>query len=135
MRSSSRKAKGRRACQEAQDAILSVFPSLSPDDVRIASSGANGEDILLSTAAMSEFPFAVEVKNQERISIWKALEQAETHGEKKLATPLLIFKRNRGKLYAALPLDALLELVRPTSPSRGNQQHEPKPTKESRTVS
>lgn len=109
MKPSSAKAKGRRLQQELRDRILATFPGLEPDDVRSTSMGAGGEDLLLSPAARKLFPFATECKNQEALSIWKALQQAEANaGEYQ---PLLVFKRNRSETYAAMKLDDLLTLL------------------------
>lgn len=109
MKTSSAKAKGRRAQQEVRNAILEAFPALEPDDVKCAVMGESGEDVQLSPAARKKFPFSIEVKNVERLNIWQALTQAEANAEK--YTPLLAFRRNRTKMYVALPLAAFLELV------------------------
>lgn len=109
MKTSSAKAKGRRAQQEVRNAILEAFPALEPDDVKCAVMGESGEDVKLSPAARKKFPFSIEVKNVERLNIWQALTQAEANAEK--YTPLLAFRRNRTKMYVALPLAAFLELV------------------------
>jgi hypothetical protein len=71
--------------------------------------GDSGEDILLSPAARRLFPFSVECKNQEKLNIWGALEQAEENSGNH--TPLVIFKRNRSKTYTVLEFDKLLELL------------------------
>src|SRR5690349_9145817 len=122
MRPQSAKAKGRRLQQEVRDAILGKFPELQPDDVRSTSMGASGEDLLLSPAARTRFPFYVEAKNQEALNIWKALEQAEKgaqarmrgHGTWLGSSPpdaLVVFRRNHSPTYAALRFDALLDLL------------------------
>ena len=110
MRPASAKAKGRRLQQELRDRILAVFPELHPDDVRSTSMGAGGEDLLLSPAARAVFPFASECKNQEALSIWSALAQAEANAGPYF--PLLVFKRNRSRTYVALRLDDLLALLK-----------------------
>lgn len=110
MKPSSAKAKGRRLQTEVMGLILQAFPELEPDDVRTAIMGESGEDIKLSPAARRCFPFAVECKYQERLPIWKALEQCESNAGPN--TPLLIFRRNRSKTYAVLQLDDLLNLLR-----------------------
>lgn len=114
MKTSSAKAKGRRAQQEVRNAILEAFPALEPDDVKCAVMGESGEDVKLSPAARKKFPFSIEVKNVERLNIWQALTQAEANADK--YTPLLAFRRNRTKMYVALPLAAFLELVAERKP-------------------
>lgn len=109
MRPRSAKAKGKRAQNEVVEAILKVFPELEPDDVRSTTMGDHGEDVKLSPAARKLFPFSIEVKNQEKLSIWSCLEQAEANA--KQHKPLLIFKRNRSKTYCCLSIEDFLELV------------------------
>lgn len=107
MKPRSAKNKGVRLQNATRDAILARFPDLEPDDVRTATMGASSEDILLSPAARRLVPFSIECKNQERLNIWAALEQAE-HGA---FPPAVVFKRNRSKTYVAIELDALLNLL------------------------
>lgn len=72
--------------------------------------GASGVDILLSEAALKTYPFAIEVKCQESLSIWKALEQAqENKGPSQV--PLLCFKRNRTDVFVSLKLSDFLQLI------------------------
>ena len=109
MKPRSAKNKGKRLQNKIRDLILEKFDILEPDDVRSITMGDSGEDILLSPAARRVFPFSVECKNQEKLNIWGALEQAEDNSGNH--TPLVIFKRNRSKTYAVLEFDKLLELL------------------------
>ena len=110
MKSRSAKNKGKRLQNKIRDLILEKFNAkLESDDVRSITMGDSGEDILLSPTARRLFPFSVECKNQESLSIWSALEQAENNAGKHI--PLVIFKRNRSKTYAVLEFDKLLELL------------------------
>ena len=109
MKPRSAKNKGKRLQNKVRDIILEKFDSLEPDDVRSITMGDSGEDILLSPAARRLFPFSVECKAQESLSIWSALQQAESNAGKHI--PLLVFKRNRSKTYAVLEFDKLLELL------------------------
>ena len=110
MKPRSAKNKGKRLQNKVRDLILEKFNSkLEQDDVRSITMGDSGEDILLSPAARKIFPFSVECKSQERLSIWEALEQAEDNSGNHI--PLLIFKRNRSKTYAVLEFDELLKLL------------------------
>ena len=110
MKPRSAKNKGKRLQNTIRDLILEKFNSkLEPDDVRSITMGDSGEDILLSPAARKLFPFSVECKNQEKLNIWGALEQAEENSGDH--SPLVIFKRNRSKTYAVLEFDRLLELL------------------------
>ena len=109
MKPRSAKNKGKRLQNNVRDLILEKFNQLEPDDVRSITMGDSGEDILLSPAARKLFPFSVECKNQEKLNIWKSLEQSETNCGNH--TPMVIFKRNRTKTYVALEFDKLLELL------------------------
>ena len=109
MKPRSAKNKGKRLQNKIRDLILEKFDTLESDDVRSITMGDSGEDILLSPAARRLFPFSVECKNQEKLNIWSALEQAEENSGDH--APLVIFKRNRTKTYAVLEFDKLLELL------------------------
>ena len=71
--------------------------------------GCPGEDIKLSEAASKVFPFSVECKNQEKLNIWKALEQSDQ--ENRGLPSMVIFKRNRSKVYVAMELADLLKIL------------------------
>ena len=109
MKPRSAKNKGKRLQNKVRDVILEKFDKLEPDDVRSITMGDAGEDILLSPAARRLFPFSVECKAQESLSIWSALQQAESNAGKHI--PLVIFKRNRSKTYAVLEFKELLKLL------------------------
>ncbi len=109
MRASSAKAKGRRACAEVKDLMLTHAPELQPDDIVITGSGDTGEDLKLSPLARSIYPLAIECKNQESLNIWAALEQAKGHSEK--YPGVVFFRRNRSKLYVALEAEEFVKLV------------------------
>jgi hypothetical protein len=114
VRTSSAKAKGRRACAEARDALLRVL-GLEPDDIHVTSSGATGKDLKLSPRARSRFPFVLEVKNQEALNIWEAYAQAEDHWAKEVSReevyPAVIYRRNRSDLMISMSLEDLLHFL------------------------
>ena len=109
MKSRSAKNKGKRLQNSFRDLLLETFKQLDPDDIRSAIMGESGEDIKLSPAARKLIPYSFECKNQEKLNIWSALEQAEENSGNH--TPLVIFKRNRTKTYVVLEFDKLLELL------------------------
>lgn len=111
MKVSSAKQKGRLLQQKVRDLILSIFPTLEPDDVRSVSMGAGGEDVQLSPAARKLFNFSVECKNTEKINVWEAFNQAIANTPKD-SSPILIFKRNRSKLMVCTEFGIFLELVK-----------------------
>lgn len=102
MKTSSAKAKGRRAAQRVQQLILTLFAEqLTEKDVTVTPSGVTGPDVCLSEAASKLFPYAIEVKNQERLNVWAALEQSRSHVSG-TETPLLFFTKNRESMYVAM---------------------------------
>ena len=82
---------------------------LETNDIESQVMGMSGEDVVLSPAAKKVIPYSFECKNQERLNLWKSLEQAESNANKH--QPILIFKRNRSKVYATIELDHFLELI------------------------
>jgi len=111
MKTASAKQKGRKFQQEIRDLILETLDHLEPDDVRSTSMGCSGVDIQTSPKCQEDFPFACEMKNQEKISIWSALEQAENNSTDKLL-PVLFFKRNRSKSYTVLKTSDFFKLIK-----------------------
>jgi hypothetical protein len=107
------KAKGRRLQQYVVSELLDANKHLAKDDITSRSMGAGGEDILLSPIARQTIPFSIECKNTERLDLWKALQQAEENANEHI--PLVIFKRNRSKVYAVIEFDKLKELLWPTN--------------------
>ena len=112
MKPQSCKAKGRRLQQQIVQDLLDRFPELAPDDVRSTSMGANGEDILMSSAARKCIPFSFEAKNQERLNIWSAIEQGEGNKPKD-ASLAVVIKKNKTKPHVVVSWDIFLELIGP----------------------
>lgn len=109
MRTSSAKAKGRRHQQYVCKRLIETGTGLEPDDVRSASMGAPGEDVLFSPAARRQFPFSIECKNVEKLSIWSAIDQARSNCPDG-ATEMVVFTRNHETPQVALPFDKFLEI-------------------------
>ena len=109
MKTRSAKNKGKRLQNKVRDILLETFDTLEPDDIRSAVMGDSGEDTQLSPAARKLIPYSIECKNQEKLNIWSALEQAEDNS--KDSTPVLIFKRNRSKTYAVLEIEEFIKLI------------------------
>ena len=105
----SSKAKGRRLQNLVRDKLREKFTSLEEDDIKSATMGTVGEDIVLSPAARKIIPFSFECKNVERLQFWKTVEQAE--GNSNGRTPVIVVKKNGRKPYIALPLDDWIELI------------------------
>ena len=110
MKTRSAKNKGKRLQNSVRDILLETFKEdLEPDDVKSAVMGDSGEDIQLSPAARKVIPYSIECKNQEKLNIWSALEQAEDNSKE--STPVLIFKRNRSKTYVTIELEEFIKLI------------------------
>ena len=109
MKTSSAKAKGRRLQQKVASMLVESFDELQPDDIRSTGMGQSAEDIQLSPLARTKIPFSFECKNQERLNIWSSLEQAEENCNGR--EPVLVFKRNRTKVYIAMDFEKFLTLI------------------------
>ena len=111
MKTASRKAKGRRLQNKIRDLLIEHFSDeLEDDDIRCAIMGESGEDLKLSPAARKLIPYSFECKNQEKLNIWDSLEQAEKNSYG--YSPILVFKRNRSKIYVVLEISNFLELLK-----------------------
>lgn len=109
MKTSSAKAKGRRAAQEVKAMLHKYVPlDLQPDDIIVTPSGCTGEDLMLSPRARSIYPWAIECKNVEKLNIWQAIAQTEEHSKKYL--PLLFFTRNRSEMYVCMKAEEFIKL-------------------------
>ena len=109
MKSSSVKAKGRRLQNQVRDIIRERFPQLEPDDVKPALMGESGNDIKLSPAARKVFPFSIECKNQESVSIWSWWKQTVKNLDKG-TKPLLFFTRNHHETLVTMRMDDFFDL-------------------------
>jgi hypothetical protein len=107
MKTHSAKAKGRRLQQEVRDKLLEVS-KLHADDIRSTPMGSSGEDIMLSPAARSKFPWSIECKNVEKLSIWSAIEQARYNA--KDHTPVVVFTKNHETTQVTVPFEYFMNL-------------------------
>jgi hypothetical protein len=117
MTARSSKAKGRRLQNHLRDKLHEIFiknwkklPILEEDDIKSQTMGMSGEDIVMSPAAKRIIPYSFECKNVEKLNVWSALEQAETNCEGRV--PVVVFKRNRSKVYVAIELDSWLDTIK-----------------------
>ena len=109
MKTSSAKAKGRRLQQKFMQLLIEKL-DIDPEDIESRSMGAGGEDLIMSKAARSKFPFSVECKNQERLNVWSAWEQA--NGNKGIYDPLVVIKKNGVDPLVVLDAKVFMEYVR-----------------------
>ncbi len=109
MKTQSRKAKGRRLQQQFRDLLIEKL-DIDPEDIESRSMGAGGEDLIMSKAARTKFPYSIECKNQERINIWSAWEQA--NGNKGIYEPLVVIKKNGVRPLVVLDAENFLEMIK-----------------------
>ena len=109
MKAKSAKAKGRKLQNKVVEELRKAYPELEDDDIKAQIMGVSGEDIVLSPLAKRLIGLSFECKNQESLNLWDSLSQAETNCEDR--TPVLVFKRNRSKTYAAIPFEFLIKLL------------------------
>ena len=114
MKPQSCKAKGRRLQQMIVRDLLERFPELTEDDVRSTSMGAGGEDVQLSAAARRSVPFSFEAKNQERLNLWSALDQAHANSPDGIESAVVI-KKNNVKPHVLISWECFLNLIAPAT--------------------
>lgn len=107
----SSKAKGRTAVVAVRDLLLRSF-QLQDDDLLVKATSQGGCDLHLSPHAQKFFPFGIEVKSAEALSIWSALAQADVNAKKKNLPPIVFFKRAHSELFVALKASDLMDYVK-----------------------
>ena len=94
MRPQSAKAKGRLFQQWVRDQLIEQR-NIHPEDIESRSMGASGEDLIMARDARQKFPFSIECKNQEKLNVYDAYDQAcANSGDHE---PILFMKKNRKK--------------------------------------
>lgn len=107
----SRKSKGAAFQKEIREVLLEKFgDQLEPDDIKTAVMGESGIDIKLSPAAQRLFPWAVEAKRTEKVSLRAWWDQAKANATEKLK-PLIITKQNRKEPLVVMSLEDFLKLL------------------------
>jgi len=109
MKTQSRKAKGRRLQQQFMQLLIEKL-DIDPEDIESRSMGAGGEDLIMSKAARNKFPYSIECKNQERMNIWSAWEQA--NGNKGIYEPLVVIKKNGVRPLVLLDAENFLDMIK-----------------------
>jgi len=107
----SRKAKGRRFQQAVRQDLIDRL-DIHEGDILSTAMGQAGCDLYLSPAARARFPFAVECKHQETISLPTWWRQCTANAEKEGLTPLLLVKQSRKEPLAVLRWSDLIRLIR-----------------------
>jgi len=93
------KTKGQNYTKEVRQKILDTvfqdYPKELHEDFRCTPGGVNGPDFMLSTVIKKKFPFAVECKKTETLTLKSAWIQALSHvlSERNYLFPLIIFSK------------------------------------------
>ena len=109
MKTSSAKAKGRRLQQKFMQLLIEKL-DIDPEDIESRSMGAAGEDLIMSKAARNKFPYSVECKNQEKLNIWSAWDQANNN--RGIYEPIVVIKRNGVPPLVVLEAENFLDYVK-----------------------
>ena len=108
MRPQSAKAKGRKFQQWVRDQLIEIR-YIHPEDRESRSMGAGGEDIIMARDARQKFPFSIECKNQEKLNVYDAYDQACANaGDHQ---PILFMKKNRKKALAVVDAEWFIKHV------------------------
>ena len=112
MRTSSRKAKGRRLQNWTRDELLSRFSEFSNDDIYCAIMGESGADVKFSPHAQKVIPYSIECKNKETFKgRYDIIKQASSNC-KVSQIPLGIIKMNNLEPLAIVDARHFLDLIK-----------------------
>ena len=113
MRTSSAKAKGRRLQQWIAEKIsnLTGFQYGADCPIESRAMGQSGCDVRLERQVLDKFPFSVEAKNVEKVSLWASIDQAKAN-QIDGTDWLLIIKRNHRNPVAVMDCEAFFELLK-----------------------
>lgn len=114
MSTASKKAKGRWLQDYVRDQLREIGKSfgLSDDDIKSAIMGTSGVDTVLSPAARRVFPFDIECKNVEKISILPVFRRHFEKYAKNDSIKLVVHKQNRKDPIVLIRATDFFELVR-----------------------
>jgi hypothetical protein len=107
MKTSSAKAKGRKLQQWFTNLLVNTL-GLDKDDLESRPMGSQGEDIIMGKQSRDKFPYSIECKNQERVNVWNAYDQASENC--KGYEPLVVIKKNRTKPLVVIDAEHFVKL-------------------------
>jgi len=112
MKTSSAKAKGRNLQKKVRELLIEKL-DIHPEDIESRSMGASGEDLIMARAARKKFPYSIECKNQEKVNVWSAYEQAcDNSGNYE---PIAVIKKNNTKPLVVIDLEVFIKLHLPNT--------------------
>ena len=105
-----RKNKARKHQQDIATAIQTAL-HLPEEDVVSRPMGSPGLDIMLSERARGVFPFGIECKRTESLSIPSWWRQCTDNAEDEGLKPLLVYRRSREEAMVVMRFSDLLEMM------------------------
>lgn len=121
IKTSSAKAKGRKLQQHVMRILLSLSPSLEPDDVKSTGMGQGGEDVQLSPAARKLWKVSLECKARKSIASYSWYSQAEDNCPDG-SEPVVVMKADRKKPLVVVDADYFFDLYRKAEDGTRNIQ-------------
>ena len=111
MKPQSAKAKGRNLQKWFVEKLVE-FLKLDEEDLESRPMGSQGEDIIMGKQSTQIFPYSVECKNQEKLNVWDAYNQAcENSGDYE---PIVVMKKNGKKPLVVIDAERFLDVLRKT---------------------
>ena len=107
MKTQSAKAKGRNL-QKWVVAQLVEHLGANPEDIESRPMGSQGEDVIMGKQTRQIFPYSIECKNQEKLNVWDAYDQATENC--KGYEPIVVMKKNRRKPLIVIDAEEFLKL-------------------------
>ena len=107
MKTSSAKAKGRNLQKWVVSKLIEHL-QLDEEDLESRPMGSSGEDIIMGKLSRQRFPYSVECKNQEKVNVWSAYEQAESNSGD--YEPVVFIKRNNQKPLVVVDAEYFVRL-------------------------
>ena len=101
-----------RLHQQAIATAIQTALHLPEEDVVSRPMGSPGLDIMLSERARHLFPYGIEAKRVEKLSIPKWWEQTWTNAETEGLKPLLVYRRSREEAMVVMRWADFLEVVK-----------------------
>jgi hypothetical protein len=109
MKTSSAKAKGRNLQKWVVQKLVEHL-SADQEDIESRPMGSQGEDVIMGKQTRQIFPYSIECKNQEKMNVWDAYDQATENC--KGYTPIVVMKKNRRKPLVVIDAEEFLKLHR-----------------------
>lgn len=110
MKTQSAKSKGRLLQKLVASQILEHSTNLTDNDVTSRPMGSQGSDVMLSEAALTQWPFDIECKNLKSgfTKLYDAIEQSEARSDK---VPLVVIKQNRKTPLVCLRIEHFMDII------------------------